>query len=261
LPNGRTVKGMAMKWIITDLDGCTNPEESIPWDLERFLQFAQLSREASEGRGPLPPFTLCTGRPQPYAEVLMKILDIRAPAICENGAVLYTLHDNRARYGPGVTEEKIRGIRAVRTFIDAEVLPAYPDAIMQFGKEAQLSVFSERPEIFASIQPLIEQFVEQQGGPELVINPSHFYLNISLDGVDKGNALRALFEELNVTRDETAGIGDTEGDLPLRDNVGFFACPANAKPAIKAIANYVSPYPDIQGMLDILERPELRKAV
>ena len=252
---------MAMKWIITDLDGCINPEESIPWDLDRFWKFAHLSREASEGRGVLPPFTLCTGRPQPYVEVLMKVLDIRAPAICENGAVLYTLHDNWARYGPGVTPEKIRGLRALRAFLDTEVLPANPGVIMQYGKEAQLSVFSEHPEIFASIQPLIEQFVRQRGGPELVILPSPFYLNISLAGVDKGSTLRALFTELGATRDEVAGIGDTEGDRPLRDAVGFFACPANAKSTLKEAADYVSPYPDIEGMLDILERPEVRKAV
>ncbi|NLT60679.1 MAG: HAD hydrolase family protein, partial [Candidatus Hydrogenedentes bacterium] len=85
---------MSVKWIITDLDGCVSPEESVPWALEPFVEFARQSRAASAGESDLAPLTLCTGRPQPYAEVLMKILDIRAPAICENGAVLYSLHDN-----------------------------------------------------------------------------------------------------------------------------------------------------------------------
>ena len=93
---------MSVKWIITDLDGCVSPEESVPWALEPFVEFARQSRAASAGESDLAPLTLCTGRPQPYAEVLMKILDIRAPAICENGAVLYSLPDNRARIGPGL---------------------------------------------------------------------------------------------------------------------------------------------------------------
>jgi hydroxymethylpyrimidine pyrophosphatase-like HAD family hydrolase len=167
------------------------------------------------------------------------------------------LHDNRAWFGPGVTEEKILGIRALRSFIDSEILPREPKAIMQFGKEAQISVFSEHPEIFGGIQARVEAFVEERGGPELLINASHYYLNISLTGVNKGNALGALLEELGVTREETAGIGDTEGDLPLRESVGFFACPANATQPVKDAADYVSPYPDIAGMLDILKRPEL----
>jgi hypothetical protein len=45
----------------------------------------------------------------------------------------------------------------------------------------------------------------------------------------------------------------------LRDAVGFFACPANSHQIIKAVADYVSPYPDIEGMLDILRRLEVRR--
>ena len=248
---------MAVSWIITDIDGCLSPEESIAWGLDAFWTFARMSQEASAGRGPIAPMTLCTGRPQPYVEVLMKILDIRAPAICENGAVLYTLRDNRSVYGPGITPEKIRGLRAVRAFLETEIFPDYPDVLYQFGKEAQMSIFCERPEVFQDITPRIEAFNAQHGGAELVFTASHYYLNISLAGINKGLALSMLLRELGIDRQQTAGIGDTEGDLPLRDAVGFFACPANAQSVLKKVADYVSPYPDIEGMLDILNRPEL----
>jgi HAD superfamily hydrolase (TIGR01484 family) len=248
-----------MQWIIMDIDGCISPEESIPWDLERFAELAYLSREASAGRGTLPPFTLCTGRPQPYVEVLMKMLDVRAPAICENGAVLYTLHNNLSQYAPGVSQGKIEGLRAVRAFIEHEVLPSNPKLCYQFGKEAQISVFSEQPDVFSGIKSSIEDFIAERGGPELLISPSHYYLNISLAGVDKGSTLKHLLGELGVSRKHAAGIGDTEGDLPLRDNVGFFACPANATPDIRAVADYVSPHANIAGVLDILRRPELQQ--
>jgi hydroxymethylpyrimidine pyrophosphatase-like HAD family hydrolase len=207
----------------------------------------------------------------------MKILDVRAPAVCENGAVIYSLEGNLARYGPGVTEEKLLGLRAVRAFIETELLPAYgadaqmpsaapaaacataARAVLQFGKEAQLSVYSETPEIFADMHARIDEFTARRGGPELLINTSHFYLNISLLGVDKGAALGAVLAELDCPREAAAGIGDTEGDLPLREAVGWFACPANARDSIKAVADYISPYPTVRGMLDILQRPELRR--
>ena len=249
---------MAVKWIICDIDGCISPEESIPWDLEPFWQFARISQEASAGRNTLAPLALCSGRPQPYVEVLMKILDIRAPAICENGAVLYSLSNNWARYGPGVTEQKIQGLRAVRTFIETKILPSEPGVLMQFGKEAQLSLFSEHPEVFEPIKRQVEEFTKKTGGPTLLITDSHYYLNISLAGVDKGTTLEKLLGELGVNKEELAGIGDTEGDLPIRDKVGFFSCPANAREGIKAVADYVSPYPLLRGTLDILQRPEVR---
>ena len=250
---------MAVSWIITDIDGCISPEESIPWNLDSFGRLARISHDAAEGRGSVAPITLCSGRPQPYAEALLKVLGIWAPAICENGAVLYSLKDNRSRYGPGVTTEKILGLRAVRAFLETDLLPEFPELVYQFGKEAHMSLYCERPEVFESITGRIEEFVKRIGGPEIIIAPTHYYLNISLAGVNKGNTLRALREELKTDREHAAGIGDTEGDLPIREAVGFFACPSNARPAVKDVAGYVSPYPDIEGFLDILARPELRR--
>jgi HAD superfamily hydrolase (TIGR01484 family) len=225
-----------------------------------FLKFARISRDAAAGRGSVAPITLCTGRPQPYVEPLLKILDIRAPAICENGSVLYSLHDNRSVYGPGVTQEKVLGLRAVRKFLETDIMPAYPEIVYQFGKEAHMSVYCERPEVFDVITPRIAEFVKTSGLPEVTITPSHYYLNFSMAGVDKGKTLHFLLKQLGVTGAACAGIGDTEGDLPLREAVGFFACPSNAKPALQEVADYVSPYPDIAGMLDILRRPELQRA-
>lgn len=250
---------MPIKWIISDVDGCITPESSAAWDYGLLGQVAALTRAAAVGESDLAPMTLCTGRPQPYTEVLMKILDVRAPAICENGAVIYTLADNHARFAPGVTEEKVLGLRALRAFLEVEVLPREPAAFLQFGKEAQMSVFSETPEIFPRIQERIDGFLAERGGPDLDISASHFYLNISLRGIDKGAAIRAVLADLGASHDEVAGIGDTEGDLPLRDAVGFFAAPANARDAVKAVADYVSPYPETQGVLDILRRPEMRR--
>ncbi len=251
---------MAVSWIITDIDGCISPEESIPWDLDAFMELARISREAADGRGPVAPMTLCSGRPQPYAEVLLKVLGIWAPAICENGAVLYSLRDNRSRYGPGVTKEKVLGLRAIRGFIDAQLLPEVPELVYQFGKEAHMSVYCSRPEVFPEIAERIKAFVLESGCPEVVVSPTHYYLNISMAGVNKGNTVNALLEELGADLEHAAGVGDTDGDLPLRDAVGFFACPANATPAVKKASDYVSPYPDIRGFLDILNRPELRRA-
>ncbi|OQC06144.1 MAG: Stress response protein YhaX [Candidatus Hydrogenedentes bacterium ADurb.Bin101] len=84
-------------------------------------------------------------------------------------------------------------------------------------------------------------------------------MNIDLKGVTKGAAVDSLIEQLGLNRESVAGIGDTLGDMSIREAVGFFACPANAVPGLKAVADYVSPFPDVQGMLDIFERPELQR--
>ncbi len=250
---------MAIGLIISDVDGCISPEESRAWDGPLFDRFAEACRKASAGDSSLAPMTLCTGRPQPYVEALMKVLDIRYPAICEAGAVFYRLKDNRSYYAPSVTPAMIRGLHQVRDYIDAEILPAFPGVVYQFGKEAQMSLFSERPEVFNDITPLLQACAATIPGLELTITPTHYYLNIDLKGVTKGAAVIGLIEQLGLNRESVAGIGDTLGDMSIREAVGFFACPANAVPGLKAVADYVSPFPDVRGMLDILERPELQR--
>lgn len=267
--------------IATDVDGCLSPEDSSVWELSRFWPLVERIRQANGGEADLPPMTLCTGRPQPYVEALAKLLNIHLPAVCENGAVIYTLHDNHARLGPGVDAAGIGLLRAVRQYIDGQLLAEHPGTVVQYGKEAQLSVFSADPRVLPEMGKKVRAFAESQGAycigagpdpqpkpdaratpgsaPGLDIGLSHFYLNISLAGVDKGRALRAVMAELGLTADRVAAVGDTDGDLPLRRAVGWFACPANATPAVKAAADYVSPYADMDGMIDILSRPEVKR--
>ncbi len=250
---------MVARLIISDLDGCISPEESRAWEGALFDQFANMCRAASAGKSALAPMTLCTGRPQPYVEVLMKILDIRYTAICEAGAVYYNLQDNRSYFAPSVTKEMIQGLHRLRSYIDSEILPVFSGLVYQFGKEAQISLFSEHPECFISITPRILAFAETIPGLEVNITPTPYYLNIDLKGVTKGAAISGLIHKLGLSRETIAGIGDTLGDMSIRDSVGFFACPVNAVPELKAVADYVSPYPDVCGMLDILRRPEMQR--
>lgn len=242
--------GVTCKLIVSDVDGCLAPEESAAWDLEAFASLASRVRAGNAER----PFTLCTGRPQPYVEVLMKLLDVRVPAICESGAVFYSLHDNRSVYGPGVTDSKLDELVEIRHFITSDLLHRYPQTVYQFGKEAHLSVFSADPSRIPLLADEVRRFAGRYADDPVEISASHYYLNVSLRGVTKGSALRQLMSELNVSRNEVAAIGDTSGDLPLREEAGFFACPANATPETAAAADYVSPYPDVAGLMDILDR-------
>ncbi len=250
---------MAVRLILSDIDGCITPEESAAWDWEHFSQFVQLVRDASAGRSTLAPMTLCTGRPQPYVEALMKVLDIRFASICESGAILYSLHDNCSRLAPEITPERVRGLQALRDHIVTEIFPDFPGLVYQFGKEAQMSLYCARPECFPEVERRVAAFVATLSGLDVIITPSHYYLNIDLPGVTKGGAIRKLLGDLGISREQAAGMGDTLGDLSIREEVGFFACPSNAVDALKRVADYVSPHPNIAGMLDILERPELHR--
>jgi len=236
--------------IVSDVDGCLAPEESAAWDFPAFASLADRVRALQDTTS----FTLCTGRPQPYVEVLMKLLDVRIPAICESGAVLYSLKDNRSIYGPGVTEEKLDELFEIRHFITSDLLKRYPLAVHQFGKEAQISLFSADPARIPELADEVRRFADRYRDDPVEVSASHYYLNVSLRGVTKGSAVRQLMSETGASRSQVAAIGDTVGDLPLADEAAFFACPANSTPEVQAAADYVSPHRDVHGLLDILDR-------
>jgi hydroxymethylpyrimidine pyrophosphatase-like HAD family hydrolase len=78
-------------------------------------------------------------------------------------------------------------------------------------------------------------------------------VGIWLDGVDKGAGVKWLAAETGISLAEMVGVGDAPGDSFFLALTGCSAAPANAEPEIKAIVDYVSPYQDGQGLLDIVE--------
>ncbi len=80
------------------------------------------------------------------------------------------------------------------------------------------------------------------------------YVNCDLQHVNKGTAIERLLLETGIDPNRTAGIGDTMGDKFIADRVSWFGCPANADAGIRESAVYVSPYREVEGVLDILER-------
>ncbi len=241
---------MSIKVLFCDVDSSLVPEESEPWDWSLFAKLAEMIRET--GRNGKLRIGLCTGRPQPYVEALMKTLGITLPAVCENGAVLYDLHTNRAEFGPGVTSSKIHALNRLKSMLIDRLPREFPEIIYQVGKEAQLSLYCARPERLDAVMSLISHFAEQDPELDVTLAKTNYYLNIDLRGVNKGSGLRAVLARLGIAREEAAFLGDSSGDLTARDAAALFTCPSNATDAVKAVADYVSPYPVTAGALDII---------
>lgn len=248
---------MPVETLYCDVDGCLVPEESEPWDWDVLTQLAETIRRVSRNGGLR--VGLCTGRPQPYVEALMKTLGITLPAVCENGAILYDLLSNRAEFGPGVTPTRIRALGRLKAMLLERLPREFPDIIYQAGKEAQLSLYCSRPERLDAVEPLIRAFSETEPDLDILLMKTNYYLNIDLRGVSKGSGLRAVLHRLGVPREAAAFLGDSPGDLTARDAVGWFTCPANAADTLRAVADYVSPFPVTAGAIDIIERLQRHK--
>ena len=237
----------AIRLLVVDIDGCLVPVEHGPYDLVRLARVADLNRLSREDPA-VPPLTILSGRPHPYVDALMQILDIQLPAIFENGAGLATRSPYGARYRP----EAERGREALGHL--TRELSGREDLTIQPGKSASLTVFpADRAAGIGWLEELLAELLERNS-LELLLDPAQECVNVLVPGVDKGLGLRWLAEEVEVPLEQVAGIGDSPGDLAWLSLCGHSAAPANAVQQVKERVDEVSRLEDVAAVVELYER-------
>ena len=241
---------MPFRAIICDIDGCLGPESHTPLDADKLALIAAHNRIACETNQNV--ITLCSGRPQPYAEAMCRLIsNTKLPVICEMGVWLYDPRDNRFLMDPAITPRDLEVIANATRWLHTELLPQ--GVVIQPGKSASISLWHPSTPFLMSLKPTIESRVRSEHW-NLRVSNTVAWINLELTHVSKASGIRRLMDMCNLTKPQLAGIGDTMGDMSIRENVAFFACPSNADPKLKPRADYVSTFHEVEGVLDILSR-------
>jgi len=242
--------------VVIDVDGCLTPGEGQPWDFEALKYIAELNRRARVGASlndapTLPAVTLCTGRQEPYVEVLMQAIDAHMPGIYENGGGLYLPHIYRFVENPLITPEVKKALAEVKEALQRGVVERGL-GYLQPGKEVSFTLHPSG----VSLRELHRAVAEVIGAGDLPLHAeeAETCVNVLPLGVDKGTGVRWLSEETGIPLEEMGGIGDSASDLKFLRLVDLSAAPANASAEVKAEVDYVSPYQDGAGVVDILRR-------
>jgi hydroxymethylpyrimidine pyrophosphatase-like HAD family hydrolase len=243
--------------IVCDIDGCLSPESSTPFDLDNLALVARHNRLAVERRD-RPLLTLCSGRPQPFAEAMCRLLaNTTLPCICENGVWMYHAGTNTYDMDPGITTSHLRAVRDAADWLLATFGHGSPAAAsrgpvtQQPGKAASVSLYHPDPAYLREICPTIERECAARSWP-LRISMTWFYINCDLKHISKGTGVERLLTATGIPRSRACGIGDTPGDLPIAERVSAFFAPANCAEAIRPAAAFIAPSPETRGVLDIL---------
>jgi Cof subfamily protein (haloacid dehalogenase superfamily) len=78
--------------------------------------------------------------------------------------------------------------------------------------------------------------------------------DLTAKGVNKGKALKAYAEYAGIPREQIAAFGDQLNDVSLLSYAGLPIAMENAQPALKAVAEWVVPSNDEDGVAQGLER-------
>lgn len=237
--------------VICDIDGCLVSEGQHAFDLPSLATIAEHNRLAMES-GDRPLVTVCTGRPQPFAESLCRLIgNIHMPCVCEMGVWLYHPGTNIYEMDPAITPAHREAVLMLSAWCRDTF--GLSGVTQQPGKNASVTLWHKDTAYLKSIAPRIEQHCKDNRWP-FRVSMTWFYINCDLAHISKGTGLERMLATLGIPRARIAGIGDTTSDLCIAERVAFFACPANAQPAIKEHAQYISPYAEAKGVVDILQR-------
>ena len=236
---------------VVDVDGCLTPGEAGDWNWKALQSIQDLNRRAGRGEA-VPAVTLCTGRQEPYVEVLMQAIAAHLPGIYENGCGLYFPDRYRFAEHPSITAETRQALVEAKSRIYREVvIPGL--GYFQPGKEASLTLYP-LPGIRAShlFQAVADVFADQ--GTLFAVQASVSCVDVTPAGIDKGTGVRWLSEETGIPLSQMGGIGDSISDLKFMCLLGHSAAPANATAEVQATVNYTSAFDDGDGVVDILHR-------
>lgn len=94
--------------------------------------------------------------------------------------------------------------------------------------------------------------VIKQGTEEISID--YFYTEISLQDVDKWNAIEFLLNKLDIKKQELIAIGDNINDKKMVENAGLGIVMKNSTPVIEQIASYITDSNNEEGVARALEK-------
>jgi Cof subfamily protein (haloacid dehalogenase superfamily) len=80
-----------------------------------------------------------------------------------------------------------------------------------------------------------------------------YFLEFAAPGVTKAAGLEFLAERMGFTREQTIAFGDGENDVELVDWAGYGVAVENAHERVKAVANWVCPSAEEEGVAGVLE--------
>src|SRR5436309_3503390 len=140
-----------VRLVLLDIDGCLTAGEASPLNFGVLEQLQQVNRRAAEDPM-VPAISLCTGRPEPYVELMTQAIGGYLPAIWENGAGLFLPAEYTFKLHPLLDGRRLEAFEQARGLVaGALIRPGL--ARPQPGKEVSISLY---PSAGSSIDEVYE---------------------------------------------------------------------------------------------------------
>ncbi|CAM3327521.1 Cof-type HAD-IIB family hydrolase [Vagococcus fessus] len=254
---------MIPKLIVVDLDGTTLNSNGVISE-ENKLSLRKAAEQGIE-------IAIATGRTFESARDFMNEIGINGHVVTLNGSGVRHIEANKPLYLSYIEPEvvshmmSVDGVNRVNSYFNTgeksyvivrerEIYDSFPfnPALHEINSLDDLgSDISNLSKLLFSTSDseLLEEI--NQGLKKLaleVVYPDKWCLEVTAEGVSKASALAILADELGITQQEIAAIGDSENDLEMIRYAGVGIAMENAMPSVKEAAKYITTHHNEDGV-------------
>lgn len=253
-----------------DLDGTT-----VQHDLSispRVLNAVQ----AAMSRGVL--VTIATGRNVPSTRPFVERFGVNAPAICQQGGVIYNYRTETTLHKIMLPHELACELAALEREHPTWKAVMYQDDRIYVTDDAFFSRLnglvgfhtisapdlcvvlnrSDADKILFTLDPretpeALRQVTEFVAGRANVVQSHAMFIEVNPLGADKGSALKMLAADLGVEREHVMAIGDQGNDATMVAWAGLGVAMGNGNTVTQAVADWIAPTLDEDGAAVAIE--------
>lgn len=271
---------MAIKLIAIDIDGTLiNSRKELTPRVK-----AALNAASQQGVY----VVICTGRPYPGVEPLLKGLNLindHDYVVTYNGTLVQQTGTKKALVRFAMTHEDLERVNTNATTYNVHYHATDEEAIyvptptigkysiheselvgmpiihqlykdIPSDKEFIKMMYVDEPDILAT---LIDNLSDTFKSQYQLFRSAPYYLEVIHPKAGKGNAVKLLAQELQLSSDEVMCIGDQENDRDMIEYAGLGVAMGNAVEEVKSIADFITTTNDEDGVAVAVEKFVLNK--
>jgi Cof subfamily protein (haloacid dehalogenase superfamily) len=242
------------KALMLDLDGTTIPNDPNGIPSAKVVDaIAKASKKLHVG--------IVTGRPFFYAKHIMHALSLNGPSIVSGGSQIVDIATEKILWEKPISGREADAIYEIIKNFDAEFI--FPRA-NTLGKDLVNSYVQNTEATSISIQASYEVIDEIRKElhvfKDIVFHKipgwkkNKVWLQISHSEATKQHGIFEVAKILGIDTHEIIGVGDGGNDFPLLMACGLKVAMGNAGEDLKAIADYIAPTVDDDGVADVIEK-------
>lgn len=211
-------------------------------------------------QGNFPRIAFCTGRDRNYVEAISFVAGRPDSwSIIESGIALFNPTTKDMPLNPALTLDVEEAFRKIRQERLPKILEKFPGLFDYPGNRINITL-ERKYGVDLNIEDCYNMAKEELKDLELeglIIHYSKIAVDISPQGIDKASGVQFLAEKTGINFSEMLGIGDSRGDFPMLNLVGYVGCPTNASEECKELIarkeGYISPFKHARGVVDVIQ--------